>query len=403
MRRFYQSFQYIFILIVVLIALIFADIMILSAIAIYINKGEEPLLARDIAEQLIEDEYGYHLDQSILDQLEERNTFAMLIDEAGDVIWSYHMPEELPVYYSRSDIASFTRWYLMDYPVKVWILEDKIFLLGQPKASHWKMQIDYKMDMLESIFMILPGLLTANVAMIFFLPLYIGKRSMKKRERSRTEWIAGVSHDIRTPLALVLGNASTIKEESSENNIKMKARIIEEQAIRIRMLIANLNTENKLSFGLGKWSYEEILLPALLRDILCQIMNNEESAPYDFEMELDGDTEQLCIKGDRELVRRMLENLIFNSMRHNPNGCKIGVTLHRMPKGAWKKWELAIKDDGIGVTEAQLMELNRRLKKEQLPEHGLGIRLVKQIAGMYRWKVRFEHSGERGLTCVISG
>lgn len=46
--------------------------------------------------------------------------WGMLLDDSGNVIWSINLPEDIPLKYSVSDVAGFTRWYLNDYPVNVW-------------------------------------------------------------------------------------------------------------------------------------------------------------------------------------------------------------------------------------------------------------------------------------------
>ena len=66
-----------------------------------------------------------------------------------------------------------------------------------------------------------------------------------------------------------------IGREGFDQETVQKAQVIEEQAIRIRSLITNLNTENKLAYGMGNWEKERILLPALIREISCDWLNRE--------------------------------------------------------------------------------------------------------------------------------
>ena len=79
------------------------------------------------------------------------------------------------------------------------------------------------------------------------------KAKQRRREEERVEWIAGVSHDIRTPLAIILGNAQMILNESRDDRIKNKAEIIDKQGVRIRALVENLNLSSKLDFGTGRF------------------------------------------------------------------------------------------------------------------------------------------------------
>lgn len=104
----------------------------------------------------------------------------------------------------------------------------------------------------------------ALVAVTFFLV----QHEQRRREKARTTWIAGVSHDVRTPLSLVIGYADEILRladksgiSESQADILKRAQVIEEQAVRIKDLVINLNMENKLTYGMGIWKKELILLP----------------------------------------------------------------------------------------------------------------------------------------------
>ena len=80
----------------------------------------------------------------------------------------------------------------------------------------------------------LPVLLTADIIIMIAVPLWIQRRWMKSREHERTEWIAGVSHDIRTPLTLILGQADALARHYDNNpEVQHKAQIIEQQKFTI--------------------------------------------------------------------------------------------------------------------------------------------------------------------------
>ena len=74
-------------------------------------------------------------------ELLEENCWAMLLNEDGQVVWYSRKPEELPDQYTISDVASFTRWYLKDYPVQCWVREDGLLVVGSPEGSVWKHDI----------------------------------------------------------------------------------------------------------------------------------------------------------------------------------------------------------------------------------------------------------------------
>jgi signal transduction histidine kinase len=231
-----------------------------------------------------------------------------------------------------------------------------------------------------------PYILLANLLILIVLPVWITKRWVRAKDKQRTEWIAGVSHDIRTPLSIVMGNAE-------------KGGVIEKQCFRIRDLIGNLNTENKLTVGTGKWDETSIHLAALVREVVCDYANLSEGQ-YMFRFEIAPESEETVIRADESLIRRMIDNLISNALRHNEDQCEMEVEI-LMQKVSRDKTKLRIADHGKGVTQEKLKKLNGRLKNEYLPEHGLGIRVVKQIAKRYHYKVTFQSVLGSGFQCDI--
>ena len=67
--------------------------------------------------------------------------WAMVLDDVGNIRWSYGLPQELNHAYTPGDIAKFARWYLADYPVFCWTEPYGLFVIGLPKGSLWKYSI----------------------------------------------------------------------------------------------------------------------------------------------------------------------------------------------------------------------------------------------------------------------
>ena len=105
------------------------------------------------------------------------------------------------------------------------------------------------------------------------------------------------------------------------------------------------------------------------------------------------------MEGDAALLRRMLDNLIRNSIVHNPQGCHISVTA-----GAEDgRCTCTVTDDGVGMDAARLEALNREadVSSTQGGEHGLGLKLVRQIVKAHGGTVRFGQAVPHGLDASI--
>ena len=118
----------------------------------------------EISEALVEDESApgeYHF--SMQQVLDEDQLWAMLIGQDGEILWGYDLPDDLPERYSLTDVASFSRWYLRDYPVQVWVREDGLLVVGEPKGSTWKYAFSMDREILD--------LVPYWAGMVFFLAL----------------------------------------------------------------------------------------------------------------------------------------------------------------------------------------------------------------------------------------
>ena len=323
MRRLENLIKYIVLTIGTLFFLMIADIFVLAHI--FANDQESSVSAKYVAnclEKKIEEngDTNYTLTQNGSDYVDAHNGFVFLLDNNGMVLWEYRMPEELPRRYTIEDAVKFSRFYLQDYPVYTHITDNGIVVLGTEKGKTWKYILTYQGATVTTYIYVLPTMVVVNISMLIFVTFVTLKHEHRRREKERTTWIAGVSHDIRTPLSLVLGYAdeilhlvpnSTEQNETNSvpintNGILHRAQAIEDQAVRIKNLVVNLNTENKLSYGMGSWKKEKILLPAVIRDTICEIMNRNMDEKYDISVSIFEELEQLYIKGDKELIKRLL-------------------------------------------------------------------------------------------------
>ena len=344
----------------------------------------------------------YTLSEQTGEMLTKNDNFLMLLNDDGIIILSKNLPEELNKQYSLKDVAAFTRYYLKDYPVQTYIIDEGLLIIGEPKNTEWKYNLVYKIDTIQNLSRILPLIIFINVLILILIPLYIQKRVLRRKESDRTEWIAGVSHDIRTPLTLIMGHADQIRKDPQSEKNRIQAEIIEKQGERIRNLVTNLNVSSKLDFGLDHFENTSFKVGSKTRKILIDIMNREFEQKYKFDFEIEEDASNIILKVNESLFQRVIENIINNSIHHNPNGCsikiKISKSIHRS-----HKFTIEFSDDGIGVSAEQLKKLNTPVLNnlENAQEHGIGLRIVKQIARYYKWSVQFSTSETGGMKIVI--
>ena len=342
----------------------------------------------------------YELGEKEAESLLTHGQFAMLLDKDGNIVWSEALPEELRKTYTLQDVARFTRYYLEDYPVRTYVVGQGLLVIGGKKDQVWKYTVEFDVSLMKDLIKILPLLTMFNIIVLVAVPIWIQKRRAKQKEEERTEWIAGVSHDVRTPLAIVLGNAEMIADSTGEAEVRQRAKAIEVQGIRLRRLVENLNLSSKLEYGAGKFEKKKVRISRFLRRILTEIMNQTEDDRYRFALEIEDGLQDLELCFNEDLVERAVMNLLHNAIRHNPDGCRIEMRLYQDRKN---HVFLELGDHGKGVSKEFLRRLNSR-NYEWEPstgQHGLGLKIVKQVAGWHRWKLSFANGEQGGLACTI--
>ena len=379
--------------------LFFADLLIVGIAAIRYHSVDYQY-PQEILTHLSVNNGRYALDEQGAKSLLKHGQFAMILGKDGNILWSVALPEELRKTYTLQDVAKFARYYLEDYPVHSYVFEQGLLVIGGEKDQVWKYTLEFDVNLLNYLAKIVPLLLLSNIVVLVAVPTRIQKRRAKQREEERTEWIAGVSHDIRTPLAIVMGNAEMIAASTREEEVRQRAKSIETQGIRLRRLVDNLNLSGKLEFGAGKFEKKKVRISRFLRKTLTEIMNQTEDDRYRFALEIEDSLQDLELYFNEDLVERAVMNLLHNAIRHNADGCKIEMRLYQDSKN---HVFLKLSDTGKGVSKELLRRLNSRGYEWEFGtgQHGLGLKIVKQVADWHRWKLFFANGEQGGLACTI--
>ena len=394
-----RKIQLIALVFLLTIFLLFADLLIFG---IFVSRNGMPYYpdSEEIMEHLHKEKGEYRLAEEESKKLSGAQQFAMLLDNGGNILWSEFLPKELRKSYTLQDVAKFTRYYLEDYPVRTYVVPEGLLIIGQKKELIWKYTLEYKEGIIRNIIEFLPLFLLFNALILVSVPIWIQKKRARQKEEERTEWIAGVSHDIRTPLAIVLGNAEMIAATTESEEIKDRALRIEKQGLRLRRLVENLNLFSKLSFGYGKLEKEKIQVSRFLRKTITEMRNQTEDERMQLNLDIQEELQGLVLGFNENLMERALMNLLYNAVQHNPEGCEITVKLYQDEKA---HVFLQVEDNGCGLEKAALERLNRK-NYEWEPstgQHGLGLKIVKQVISRHRWKVQFAEGSQGGFLCCV--
>ena len=380
-------------------------------------------------------------------ELNANHIWAMLLDASGNCDWSVFLPEEIPTRYTIQDVALFSKGYLQDYPVFLRNMDNGLLVLGYPKDSFMKLTGNYFPIRAVRIFpLFVTGILAIDILLLFLVYCFSKRRISKNTEpimtsiktlsagrpvnlsirgelseiadsvnqasqvlsrqnQARANWISGVSHDIRTPLSMIMGYAGRIASDRlASGNIRREAEIIGVQSQKIRDLVQDLNLVSQLEYEMQPLHTEPVRLSKLLRAYAADLLNAGIPEKYTLETEIFKDAEAAVIDGDARLLSRAVNNLVQNSIHHNPQGCAIRLRLDCSDAAV----SLTVSDNGVGLSAEKLRELEEKphymeSTDERLDlRHGLGLLLVRQIVEAHGGAMRMESVPQSGYKTTLA-
>ena len=371
--------------------------------------------------------------------------WAMVLDDNGNVIWQQDLPQKLNHRYTASEVAVFSHWYLADYPVQCWTADYGLFVVAEPVGTCWKYNINMNQKMLimlaksiqptmvelllvvlgcclffswrgsKSLQTVTAGLDTLAQGGTVSLPAtgFAGELAQKlnetseqlrrrneiiaRRDDARTSWIAGVSHDVRTPLALILGWAEQLEQDTAlPAAARQKACGIRTQSEKLRALIEDLNLTSKLQYGAQPLRCRPTQAGPLLRRLAAEFCDSPLAARCTVALEIAPDADKAILDADAALLARAVENLLHNAACHNPGPVQVQLSAVR----TGKTLRITIADDGAGYPPAVLHALQTGEAGENTP-HILGLHVVEQIIRAHGGTAAFARNEPRGAKAVL--
>jgi signal transduction histidine kinase len=242
-----------------------------------------------------------------------------------------------------------------------------------------------------------------TLATILAIALAIGS---SRREvllaRTRSDFIAGVSHDLRMPLAqiLIASETLTLKREKDERErLKLSSSIVRE-ARRLMSIVDNVLLFSRS----GAVALEPRMEPLVIRTLFGDVIEAVNLAVDDAGQSIDAEDHSLAILGDRQLLRQALVNLVDNALKYGKPGQLIRLSADGGSNGTVR---LSVQDEGPGIpaTErARVFEPYARLVRDQTSERtgtGLGLAVVRHIAHVCGGRVWIDESYANGTRAVI--
>ena len=226
-----------------------------------------------------------------------------------------------------------------------------------------------------------------------------------KAQRFKSDFVANVSHELKTPLVSIKGFLETISGHAKDDLEAQKKfiPIMLEQADRMESLIKDL-------LSLSRIELEEHIQPqdkVNLKEILSNVEDIHQKNLKSFEFK-NNIKDDFFIKGDHEKLIEVFSNIIDNSIKYSEKNKKIEINCGQgNGKVIGDSYTVSIKDNGIGIPTEQLPRITERFfrvdaaKSKKVGGTGLGMAIVKHIVNQHRGELEIKSEAQSGTEIKV--
>ena len=227
--------------------------------------------------------------------------------------------------------------------------------------------------------------------------------AVKENRDKQARFIMGISHDLKTPLALIRGYVEALYDEipASPEERRQYAQIILRKADDLEALINDLIDFIKVDTGEWRTTWENVNLADFVKEIAKRGAEATTILKHNFESEINLPTDAV-VQMDEKLMNRCFENLFSNAIRYSKEGSTVVLRAFR-DSGCYK---IQIEDDGIGIDKDELKNIfdlfYRGTASRREKGSGLGLAIVKSIINSHNWGIGVESEAGKGTVFTIT-
>jgi signal transduction histidine kinase len=224
----------------------------------------------------------------------------------------------------------------------------------------------------------------------------------RQQEEQRSTFISVISHELKTPIAIIKGYASTLARKDAQFDtqvVQSRLVAIEEEADRLDKLVGNLLYASRIQANGLQMEITSLDLEHLIRSVLRRL---QAKAP-DISITLSIPESLPIVMADRDRIEEVLQNLLDNAIKYSPDGGEVLVQVEDLGTEA----RVSVRDRGRGIAPDRLPRLFERFYRVDAAEAarslGLGLYIARGIVAGHGGRIWAESDGEgQGSTFSFS-
>jgi two-component sensor histidine kinase/PAS domain-containing protein len=227
----------------------------------------------------------------------------------------------------------------------------------------------------------------------------------RELEQIKDNFISIVSHEVRTPMAVILGLTELLalpNIDKAEQEEWLKA--INQEALRLRTVLNDMQSISRIKDGALELTLEDVDLRELIERV-AKVSKLQYRASHDAEIEFDID--QSTIYTDRGKLTQVLTNLIGNAIKYTPEGTAVKIRVGTRPNHLGEIY-ISVTDQGIGIPKSEQHKVFSRFfrstntRQKGIGGTGLGLAITQNLVKLMGGTIWFESEENKGSTFYFS-
>ncbi|WP_297635955.1 HAMP domain-containing sensor histidine kinase [uncultured Clostridium sp.] len=230
------------------------------------------------------------------------------------------------------------------------------------------------------------------------------EKERAKLDEMREEWISNISHDIKTPLTSIIGNAEIIGdieyELRDEGRVKSSNTIINKSHY-IKNLVEELNLSARLKSNSLNLNKKKVNIVSLVRHVVIDIINDEN-----INIEFNYSEKEIFLDIDENLINRVFINILMNSIIHNDKNVNINVNIFT-DNSTNNRVNIFICDNGKGMNREEVNHIFERYyrgtnTKNKIEGSGLGMAIAHDIIKAHNGEIKVISELDKGMKVEVN-
>ncbi len=227
---------------------------------------------------------------------------------------------------------------------------------------------------------------------------------LEELDRLKSDFVATVSHELKTPLTAIIGSAQTLNRRRDRMNVEQQSSLvgmIERQGNRLLRLVEDVLTTAKIESRIPKLRREQIDLHGLAEIVVEDLTHSDIGAGREIVVRAEPDRPQVW--GDMGALQQVLQNLAENALKYSPPESPVTITVREDET----EGSIEVSDQGHGMSQEQIETIFERFHQIDSSStrsrggFGLGLYIVKNLVEAHNGTVEVESSPEKGSTFLV--